>query len=236
MLGGEALEDAAIYPRGRGRERRQQGRAPGAGRKPRGEYPGKTETLTTRIRPETRKGLECAAAKHERSLSQEVETGLRFYLSALKLDRGRHIRALGEIVALLAQRIESKTGEHWNKDVFTGEALRRGIDVLVSHFAPGGTPVTPTRVKEAAAKMVGDAGEAYRSPIGLGETEAGHVMAWVEISNLRDFQEIGMVDAELRKKGGVYEGTEDSRFPDAWYLHQQLFADLKPGGKHLREK
>jgi hypothetical protein len=120
--------------------------------------------------------------------------------------------------------------------VFTGEALRRGIDVLVSHFAPGGTPVTPTRVKEAAAKMVGDAGEAYRSPIGLGETEAGHVMAWVEISNLRDFQEIGMVDAELRKKGGVYEGTEDSRFPDAWYLHQQLFADLKPGGKHLREK
>jgi hypothetical protein len=135
-----------------------------------------------------------------------VETGLRFYLSALKLDCGRHIRALGEIVALLAQRIESKTGEHWNKDVFTGEALRRGIDVLVSHFAPGGTPVTPTRVKEAAAKMVGDAGEAYRSPIGLGETEAGHVMAWVEISNLRDFQEIGMVDAELRKKGGCLRG------------------------------
>src|SRR5277367_3899818 len=136
-------------------------RAPGAGRKPRGEYPGKTETLTTRIRPETRKGLERAAAKHDRSLSQEVEYGLRFYLSGLKRDRGRHIRALGEIVELLAQRIESKTGSkteklHWNEDVFTGEALRRGIDVLVSHFAPRGTPVTPISVEEAAAEMVGD--------------------------------------------------------------------------------
>jgi hypothetical protein len=212
-------------------------RAPGGGRKSRGEYPGKTKTLTTRIRPETREGLERAAAKHGRSLSQEVEHGLRFYLSGLKLDQGRHIRALGEIVALLAQRIESKTGIHWNESVFTGDALRRGIEVLVSHFAPRGTPKTPISVKEAAAKMIGDAGEAYCSPAGLGETEAGHVMTWIEISNFRDLQKLGSDYAELRKKNA--EDTwfvKDMRFPDEWYLHEQLFAALKPGGKHPRKK
>jgi hypothetical protein len=96
-------------------------RAPGAGRKPRGEYPGKTETFTTRIRPEVKKGLERAAAKHERSLSQEVEFGLRFYLSGLKpssLDRGSHIRALGEAVMLVAQCIERATEKHWTGRVY----------------------------------------------------------------------------------------------------------------------
>ena len=37
--------------------------------------------------------------------------------------------------------------------MFTGDALRRGIEVLVSHFAPRGTPKTPISVKEAAAKI-----------------------------------------------------------------------------------
>jgi hypothetical protein len=211
-------------------------RAPGAGRKP--GFSRKTAKLTMRIEPATRILLEEAAKKNKRSLSHEAEYHLSVSLGKDRSRRrGSHIQALGEMIELLAQLIEKKTDKHWNKDVFTGEALRRGIDVLVSHFAPGGTPATPTRVKEAAAKMVGDAGEAYRSPVGLGETEAGQVMAWIEISNFRvDLEEIGRVNADLRKKGGVYEGTEDSRFPDAWYLHQQLFADLKPGGKHLREK
>jgi hypothetical protein len=212
-------------------------RAPGGGRKPRGEYPGKTKTLTTRIRPETREGLERAAAKHGRSLSQEVEAGLRFYLWGLKLNHGRHIRALGDIVALLAQRIESKTGIHWNESVFTGDALRRGIEVLVSHFAPRGTLKTPISVKEAAAKMVGDAGKAYCSPAGLGETEARHVMTWIEISDSRALQEIGRVDAKLRKEGAKgLLGAEGLRFPEEWYLHAQLFAELKPGGKRPQKK
>jgi hypothetical protein len=139
------------------------------------------------------------------------------------------------MIELLAQLIEKKTDKHWNKDVFTGEALRRGIEVLVSHFAPRGTPVTPINLeKEAAkiAKMCGDVWEAYRSPVGLGETEAGQVMAWIEISNFRvDLEEIGRVNADLRKN------IPGISFPkEEWYLHKQMFGDLKPGGKHPREK
>ena len=165
-------------------------------------------------------------------MSEEAENHLRASLSQVRISD--HVQALGEMIALLAQRLESKTKKHWNKDVFTGEALRRGIDVLVSHFAPRGTPATPINLeKEAAkiAKMGGDVWEAYRSPAGLGETEAGQVRTWIEISNFRDLQEIESAHAGLRKDvPGVW-------FPKKkWLLHKQIFDELRPGGKHPREK
>jgi hypothetical protein len=209
-------------------------RAPGAGRKP--GFSRKTAKLTMRIEPATRILLEEAAKKNKRSLSHEAEYHLSVSLGKDRSRRrGSHIQALGEMIELLAQLIEKKTDKHWNKDVFTGEALRRGIEVLVSHFAPRGTPVTPINLeKEAAkiAKMCGVVWEAYRSPVGLGETEAGQVMAWIEISNFRvDLEEIGRVNADLRKN------IPGISFPkEEWYLHKQMFGDLKPGGKHPREK
>jgi hypothetical protein len=133
-------------------------RAPGGGRKPQG-FSRKAAKLTMRIMPATRTDLERAAKKRRVSLSQAAEQCLRFGLGKDRSSsRGPHIQALSEIIAPLALLIEKKTDKHWNKDVFTGEALRRGVEVLVSHFAPRGTPVTPISVKEAAAKMVGDAG------------------------------------------------------------------------------
>ena len=63
-------------------------RAPGGGRKSRGEYPGKTNRFMMRIRrKKIREGLERAAGKHGRSPSQEVEYGLRFYLSGAQARR-----------------------------------------------------------------------------------------------------------------------------------------------------
>ena len=204
-------------------------RAPGAGRKSQG-LSRKTAKLTMRMEPATRKELEAFAKKSGLSLSQEAERHLRDSLRKVR----DHIQALGEIIMLLAQLIEKKTDKHWNEDVFTSEALRRGIEVLVSHFAPRGTPVTPINLeKEAAmiAKMGGDVWEAYRSPIGLGETEAGQVVTWIEISNVRlDLQEIVRVNTELRKNIlGV-------GYPKKWHLHKQIFDELKPGGKHPWEK
>jgi hypothetical protein len=212
-------------------------RAPGAGRKPQG-FSRKAAKLTMRMEPAHRTDLERAAKKRGVSLSQAAQYYLRL---GLRIDRHRdrdpHIQALGEIVALLAQWIESKTDKHWNKDVFTSEALRRGIDVLVSHFAPRGTPATPINLeKEAAkiAKMGGDVWEAYRSPVGLGETEARQVMTWIEISNFRDLRPIESAHTELRKKGK--ESTEDIQFLEGLYLHKQLFAELQPGGKPPQKK
>ena len=128
-------------------------RAPGAGRKPRGEFQGKSAVLTTRITPETRAALERAAAKGKnRSLSQVAEKALSVYLSMLEAspERGDHINALGEAVKLVAQYIERATGQRWNDDAFSGEAVRQGCGTLIAHFAPRGMPVTPRLIKEAA--------------------------------------------------------------------------------------
>jgi hypothetical protein len=210
-------------------------RAPGAGRKPQGEFSGKAAKLTMRITCATRKELEVYSKESGLSLSQGAEHHLRLSLSRVRIRD--HVQALAEIITLLAERIESQTTKKWNEDVFTSEALRRGIEFLLSHFGPRGTPVTPVNVKEAAAQMVGDAGKAYRSPVGLGETEAGQVMAWIEISKFRDLQEIVRADAELRKKGKQSTGgIRNIQFPKKWHLHRGIFDELSPSGKHAQEK
>jgi hypothetical protein len=194
-------------------------RASSAGRKPRGEYQGKTMTLTTRITPATRYAIERAAAKSGRSLSQEVEHGLARYVAMLKpnRDRGSHIRALGEAVMLVAQCIERATEKHWNDDAFAGEALRRGCEFLVSHFAPRGALVTPASIQEAAARRPSEAGVTYRDAAGIGESEAGQVISWIESWNFRTMQEI-------QRTNQIIPGHH---FPDEWYAHEQLFRALK---------
>jgi hypothetical protein len=89
-------------------------RAPGAGRKPRGEFKGKSATLTTRITPETRAAMESAAQKSGRSLSQEVERRL---IDSVRNERNRRsdVRALNEAIAIVAEKVEIATGKQWNR-------------------------------------------------------------------------------------------------------------------------
>ena len=144
-------------------------RAPGAGRKPRGEFKGKSATLTTRITAETRAAMERAAQKSGRSLSQEVERRL---IDSVRNERNRRsdVRALAEAIAIVAEKVEIATGKHWLQDASTGEELRRGIDVLVRHFAPHG----------ARPKVLPEASERDRSPTSVGESEALKVITMIE--------------------------------------------------------
>src|SRR4051812_21078645 len=104
-------------------------RAPGAGRKPRGEFKNKSRTLTTRITAATREALERAAKKNSRSLSQEIEHRLDFSLNRdRQLARQGHIRALAELIALVGERVEESTKRDWLNDPFTAEALRHAIE------------------------------------------------------------------------------------------------------------
>jgi hypothetical protein len=201
-------------------------RAPGAGRKPRGEFQGKSKVLTTRITPETRAALERAAAKGKRSLSQEVEHGLRTYLALIQHNpKRRHdIRALGEAVMLVAQYIERATEQRWSEDAFTGEALRQGCGTLIAHFAPRGTLVTPRTIKEAATRLPSNAAETYSDAAGVGVTEAGKVITSIESWNFRTLQE---VQASTRAIPGAY-------FPDEWLRHEQLFRELGSGWKRAQ--
>src|SRR5215813_340597 len=114
-------------------------RAPGAGRKPRGDYKGKSATLTTRITPDTRAAMDRAAQKSGRSLSQEVEHRLNASIRKdYKHNRHPHIRALAEAIAMLTYWVEKRTQKHWNDDPFTAEALRRAIESFVVRFGAAG--------------------------------------------------------------------------------------------------
>jgi len=154
-------------------------RAPGAGRKPRGDYKGKSATLTTRITPETRAAMDRAAQKSGHSLSQEVERRLN---DSVRNERNRRsdVRALAEAIAMVTEKVELATGKTWLQDAFTGDALRSGIEVLVRHFAPHSTRVIPPKVEEAAAKMLPEATERDRSPTRVGEIEALKVITMIE--------------------------------------------------------
>jgi hypothetical protein len=188
-------------------------RAPGAGRKPRGEVKGKSATLTTRITPETRAAMDRAAQKSGRSLSQEVERRL---IDSVRNDRNRRsdIRALTEAIALFAEKLEIATGKPWLQDAFTGEALRRGIEVLVRHFAPHGAREIPPNVEEAAARVLPEASERGRSPTRIGEAEAFRVITMIEFFNKNQLQ--GMV------------------MSDELYRYLQLLRDLGSGAERTQ--
>jgi hypothetical protein len=197
-------------------------RAPGGGRKPHGEFRGKSAVLTTRITQETRDALESAAAASKRSLSQEIESRLRESLTPDN-PRARHIRAIGELTKLAAEEIERLTGVGWLTDQFTAEAVRHAVDQVLSHFAPQPSRerTVPTRIEQMAAAMPGDAGEVYRLPMSLGLMEALRLIALIESAPQLDSK--GKLNAPLPNE------WSDPFNPDKPFRRWQLFHDLGLG-------
>jgi hypothetical protein len=199
-------------------------RAPGAGRKPRGEFKGKTATLTTRITSETRAALDRAARKSSRSLSQEVEHRLN---GSIRRDRDhnrhRHVRGLAETIATLTDWVEEATQKRWIDDPFTAEALRRGIEFLVFHFGAPGTPEVPASVKDAAARVPLQARDQSMTPAGVGHTEAGGLISWIEMY----LNEGG----RLSRPSSIPEFLKlpKTYVPHEWFLYSQLFSDMGSG-------
>lgn len=197
-------------------------RAAGGGRKPRGAFRGKSAVLTTRITPGTRKALESAAASSGRSLSQEVETRLRQSLEPHYAREG-HIKALGELTKLLTEEIERLTGANWLTDRFTAEAVRYGVDYVLSHFAPQpkeNFPV-PAKLQQMAAELPGEMGEVYRRPEGIASMEALRQIALIE--KAPQFDSKGRFNVPLL-------GEWDDPFnPERPFRRWQLFQNLGLG-------
>jgi hypothetical protein len=198
-------------------------RGPGGGRKPRGEFKGKTAMLTTRITPETRGWLESAAQKSGRSLSQEVEYRLRQSLTKNR-DRRKDVLALGEAIAMLLQCVERATKAHWRDDAFTCRAFQHGIEFLISHFGARETLAVPPSVKGAAAEMPPALAKRYSSAKGVGVTEAGRVITLIESWNDRDIFDDHRVSRSI--PGG--------HFPEEWYTQWQLLGHLGSGWKRTQ--
>jgi hypothetical protein len=156
-------------------------RAPGAGRKPRGPFKGKTATITTRIRPDTRTALEREAKKRGYSLSQEIERRLDASLHKSR-DTPLYVQALAHAVTLLTTEIERRTGKRWFEDAFTHEALRTGIEALLFHFArtPDGQIDVPPKIEEAATRLQSPLRESFRNAALLGQMEAGSIITSIE--------------------------------------------------------
>jgi hypothetical protein len=130
------------------------GRKGRSGSKPRGEFPGKSATFTTRIQPETRRALNAYAKATSKSVSVAAE---RLLKAALQKPSGEpRNRALAHAVELLAEQIEGEAKKSWRDDAFTAQALLHGITVLLTYFTPAHVKratVPPPAIKDAAAKM-----------------------------------------------------------------------------------
>jgi hypothetical protein len=153
-------------------------RAPGAGRPPKGEFRGKTATLTTRITPAVRAGLEREAAKNGRSLSQEVEKRLATSLVNPQKTRKEwgesHVLLLARLVSRLTIGIELSTQKRWHEDRFTADAVRAALDTVVTQLASQTDPQIPPALEKMAKDLEdrspdhGELADSYRKPAKLG--------------------------------------------------------------------
>jgi hypothetical protein len=175
--------------------------------------------LTVRVRPELRMALQRLAKKHRRSLSQEMQQGLDYWVSRY-LKAKPHVAALAHAVRLLVEAVEQTTGKSWHEDAFTGEALRHGVECLISHFAPMQDrtmplPVPP-RVEEAAMRMPPDMREKACTAAEVGTFQARSVIFWIENAPTINEQPLGIA------------------FPDEWGFWQ-ILRDLGSGWERNRE-
>jgi hypothetical protein len=197
-------------------------RAPGAGRKPQGEYKGKTATLTTRIAPDTRTALEKAAKETGRSLSQEIENRLRRSIAS---DYGsgeeKHNRAFGRLTVELAGMVEAVTGERWRTDPFAHRALRAALNIILDRLAPTGELKVPPLWEAAAmgwAEREPSLGEQVRTPEAAGNSAAMSV--WLQLKTVekptdlssgRGYADVYYAYPDIRRDLGIPSRKESAR-------------------------
>lgn len=133
-------------------------RAAGAGRKPAGDFTGKSSAFSTRITPDLRDALDRESADTGKSVSQIVERRLReSYAEPKRMANAlgeQHVRALAYLVARLTTSIESITRTKWNEDVFTYRAVKAAIGIAVLNFHPtNGDYTVPGSLKDEQERL-----------------------------------------------------------------------------------
>ncbi|MER8744198.1 hypothetical protein NKH54_14050 [Mesorhizobium sp. M1004] len=133
-------------------------RAAGGGRKPKGEFAGKSSAFSTRITPDLRADLDAESASTGKSISQIVERRLReSYDEPKRMQRilgPDHVRALSYLVAHLAMEVEKQTRLEWHQDRFTFNAIVSAIHTAMSLFqADQGAEAVPAAIDEHIANV-----------------------------------------------------------------------------------
>jgi len=124
---------------------REKKRAPGGGRKP--LDPSGSNIMIIRLPPDLLRAIDRLAKKHKRNRSDVARSAPKHWVGRHQV-RTLHTEALTCAIALLADRIEQRTGKKWIEDAVTGTALREQVERLIFHFAP--TPAEPAVVPPEA--------------------------------------------------------------------------------------
>jgi hypothetical protein len=152
-------------------------RAPGAGRKPQGEFGRLESPFSVRMPEDLRKQLEAAAVKSGRSASQEL---LRRLSSSFGRDydksRDPATRALCFLLAELVEHIRLPLPDEWHRNPFLFGAFKIGFTQLLDALEPKGkqqSPLSKWRAKsELGSKML----ERWKSPRAVGDEAAAYTL------------------------------------------------------------
>jgi hypothetical protein len=117
-------------------------RAPGGGRKPRGDFHDKRAQLTTRVTEATRDALEIAAHKSGRSLSQEVEHRLRESLRS-NGNGDKADRALAYLIGDITRLVRLTSQRPWQTNRWLIETVKFAIAELLDRLPATDTERPP---------------------------------------------------------------------------------------------
>jgi TraY domain len=116
---------------------------------PRGEYAGKSQVLSTRIRPDTRAKLTASKKRSGRSLSQEIEFRLRRTFqhddrAADMFGSLRNFRLMQMVgIAMATAYNPDQPGADWLDDPVTFDiAVQTMLDLLIGLRPPGDKPAS----------------------------------------------------------------------------------------------
>jgi hypothetical protein len=169
-------------------------RAPGAGRKPQGEFDQLTSIFAVRMPQDIRQQLEAAAKKNRRSTGQELLRRLYDSFGIGDKNRDPALRAICFLISELADKIiyVPHGDQNWHNNKFLFRALRIGIAKLLDEIEPkGAMPPSPTsrgaeflkkrpdQLDEKTREILRGIVEVYRSPQTL-----ANFAAFITISDL----------------------------------------------------
>ena len=141
------------------RARVKRKRAPGGGRKPKGEFAGLESPLSIRMPAEMRARLAASARRSNRSLSQEVLARLNRSLNK-DIDKSVDpaMRAICFLISSLAYSIHWNM-PNWRSDPFMFKAIKIGIGKLLDALEPSGEIRLPHFWKVAADMPINEGNE-----------------------------------------------------------------------------
>jgi len=188
-------------------------RAPGGGRKPKGEFSGVTSPLSIRMPEQMRRQLEAAAHARGRSVSQEI---LRRVQETFRSDRDRArdpaMQALCFLIAQLAGGVAGLTDPQgrpafdWRSDRFFFRAFKLAVAKVLDALEPSGEIRSPmimfenSDTDEKGIRLLEMVRATYETPEARAEAAARTLMSSL-MQPIYDAQHFDEVAPSHKSKG-----------------------------------